>query len=284
MTTVTRKDVEKAAVELGLSQGDTVLIHSSFKSMGYVEGGAESVIGGFLDAINEEEGTLVFPTLVQQDFTNAYETWHLDKHSDVGYLTNYFRKREGSLRSDQATHSVAACGKNAVYLTQTHGHTHKRFGCFGDTAFSADSPWEKMYQMDTKTVLLGVGPRKITFRHLAEYIYINEMLDTVKGHPEYDILAGRLHREHEGFYDIWPSVYSPWVLDRLIEKNAAVFTQLGDAQLISFGAKIYVDTVLNSLRSEQWDILVWADDKTNRHLKWVDWVAKCKKMQKELNR
>ncbi len=282
MTTVTRNDVEKAAVELGLTQGDTVLIHSSFKSMGYVAGGAESVVGGFLDAIDQEEGTLVFPTLVQQDFTHAYETWHLDKHSDVGYLTNYFRKRESSLRSDQATHSVAACGKNAVYLTETHGHTHKRFGCFGDTAFSADSPWEKMYQMDAKVVLLGVNSIYTTFRHLAEYIYVNELLDTVKDHPQYEMLAGRLHREHEGFYDVWPSVFNPWVVDRLAEKNAVTFTQLGDAKLTCFGAKIFVDTILDALRNEQWDILQWHGAETEAWHRWTYWVDDCKKMQQEL--
>ena len=170
MTTVNKDAIIKSLQELGIQKGDMVIVHSSFKSMGYVEGGAETVISAFLDVIGAE-GTLVFPTLVQKDFENAYETWHMDKPSDVGYLTEYFRKREGSVRSDQATHSVAACGKYAAYLTETHGHTHKRFGDMGDTPFSADSPWQKMYEMDAKTVLLGVDERKITFRHLAEYVY-----------------------------------------------------------------------------------------------------------------
>ena len=98
MTTVNKDAIIKSLQELGIQKGDMVIVHSSFKSMGYVEGGAETVISAFLDVIGAE-GTLVFPTLVQKDFENAYETWHMDKPSDVGYLTEYFRKREGSLRS-----------------------------------------------------------------------------------------------------------------------------------------------------------------------------------------
>ena len=189
-TIVTRQDIQKTVEELGIKSGDMVIVHSSFKSLGYVEGGAEAVVGGFLDVLGEE-GTLVFPTLIQKDFENAYKTWHLDKESDVGYLTNYFRKREGSYRSDQATHSVAACGKLAKYLTETHGHTHKRFGDCGDTPFSDDSPWAKMYKNNTKVVLLGVPDSKVTFRHYAEYLFIEECLKSIEDHPQYH--GGRHH-------------------------------------------------------------------------------------------
>ena len=89
---VTREDIKKAAHELGIRSGDTVLVHSSFKSFGGVEGGAAAVIGGFMDAIGEE-GTLVFPTLCKEDWEHVYENWNMDAPSDVGYLTNYFRSR-----------------------------------------------------------------------------------------------------------------------------------------------------------------------------------------------
>ena len=179
MTTVTREDIRQAARALGLVRGDTVLIHSSFKSLGYVEGGAEAVIGGFRDAIGED-GTLVFPTLCQQDWEHVYENWHLDAPSDVGYLTNYFRKLPGAKRSDQATHSVAAQGPKAEYLTCTHGQTGKRYGVYGDTPFAADSPWEKMYDMGAKVVFLGVGIRYCTFRHYAEYRFVEQCLEKAK--------------------------------------------------------------------------------------------------------
>ena len=104
---VTASDMKAAVERLGVTEGDILLVHSSFKSLGPCEEGAATVIGGLQAALGES-GTLVFPTLCQKDWENVYKNWHLDAPSDVGYLTNYFRKLPGALRSNQATHSVAA--------------------------------------------------------------------------------------------------------------------------------------------------------------------------------
>ncbi len=161
------EDMNAMAKRLGIKNGDTVLVHSSYKSLGNVKGGADAVIDAFLDAVGED-GTLIFPTFCQNDWEHVYENWHMDAPSDVGYLTNVFRKRKDALRSNQATHSVAAIGKQAQYITQTHGETGKRIGIFGDTPFSADSPWEKMYELNTKIVFLCINLTSCTARHYAD--------------------------------------------------------------------------------------------------------------------
>ena len=45
---LTKDAVCKAVVEAGICPGDIVVVHSSFRSLGPVEGGAETVISGFL--------------------------------------------------------------------------------------------------------------------------------------------------------------------------------------------------------------------------------------------
>lgn len=264
---VTRADFGGALERLGVKSGDIVLIHSSFKSLGPVEDGAESIITGAMDAIGPD-GTLVFPTFTQKNFDQAYDTWHLDKHSDTGWLTNYFRKREGSLRSDQATHSVAAAGKDAAWLTETHGHTHKRFGNFGDTPFSADSPWEKMYQRNAKVVLLGVTPMSITFRHYAEYVYMEELLSELEGHSEYDAMKAELWAF--GKPGVWPDVYNLWVAPRLEEMGLLTRTQCGNAQMMGVEAKPFVDFVLEKLRNQEDDAL-WHYDEGRGVDNWRKW-------------
>ena len=47
MTTVYKDTIIKSLQELGIQKRDTVIVHSSFKSMGYVDGGAETVISAF---------------------------------------------------------------------------------------------------------------------------------------------------------------------------------------------------------------------------------------------
>lgn len=258
-------DIKNAALEAGVKAGDILLVHSSFKSLGEVEGGAETVIMGLLEALGED-GTLVFPTFCQKDFLNAYKTWHIDKDSDVGYLTNYFRKREGSIRSDQATHSVAACGKKAAWLTETHGHTHKRQGNMGDTPFSADSPWEKMYNENAKVLLLGVRVGNITFRHYAEYVFVEGCREKLKGHAEYDRMIARL-QTHETHYEKmpWPHVNNYWVVPELESTGIVKHSKCGEAELITVESKQFVEFILENLKAPNEQVLVGGQPL------WVQW-------------
>ena len=61
---VNREDIIKSLREVGLSEGDSVIFHSSLKSFGYVDGGANAVISAFLDVVTPT-GTVVVPTLSQ---------------------------------------------------------------------------------------------------------------------------------------------------------------------------------------------------------------------------
>ncbi len=256
MTTVTKQDIISALKALGIKSGDSVMVHSSFKSFGYVDGGAETVIGAFLSVLTEE-GTLVMPAFTQEHFSNAYETWHMDKKSDVGYLTEYFRKREDTLRSDQATHSVCACGKLAKYFTETHGHIHKRDGIYGDTPFSADSPFEKMYNMNTKIVLIGVTEPYITFKHYTEYRYIEEALQSIEHLPEHDEMKNQLAAVfREGTGNIWPSLNPIWASNRLREKGIVTDEKCGDAHIMCIPSNNLVNFMLHCLRTGEQAVLI----------------------------
>ncbi len=273
---VRRNDITKTLNEIGIQKGDTVLVHSSFKSLGEVEDGAEAVILGFLDAIGDD-GTLVFPTFTQKDFSKAYETWHIDKESDTGYLTNYFRKREGSVRSDQATHSVAASGQLAKWLTETHGHTSKRIGNMGDTPFAPDSPWEKMYQKGAKVVLLGVRPVYITFRHYAESLYVEELLRSVEGKDGYTALKDRLKAFNKP--GIWPNVYNEWVADELEKAGNIKKASCGPSLFTAVESVEFVNFVLDRLRSRDRRVL-WDPNSSWAHL-WEQWVDDLEKLKKQ---
>ena len=272
MTTVTREDIRKAAQALGLVPGDTVLIHSSFKSLGYVDGGAEAVIGGFRDAIGRE-GNLVFPTLCQQDWSHVYENWHLDAPSDVGYLTNYFRKLPDARRSDQATHSVAAQGPDGEYITCTHGQTGKRYGVYGDTPFAADSPWEKMYQMDAKIVFLGVSIRYCTFRHYAEYLFVEKRLAKAEGTPQYSRLKEAIECYGKPSETaVWPHVENIYIQPFLDSAGKTTQVPCGDAQLLTVKVRDFVDQTLSMMEQHDPQLFRYPQDSPKRKLL-MDWLA-----------
>ena len=244
MKNVTYSDILKAAQELGIQPTDSLIIHSSMKSLGYVEGGPDTVIDAFLEAV--KDGTLLFPTLCQNDWKHVYENWRMDAPSDVGLLTNVFRKRPNALRSNQATHSVAAIGKDAVWFTQTHGITGKRAGNLGDTPFAEDSPWEKMHEKNTKILLLGVDPRKCTMRHYAEYCFVNDSLKHIAHLPEYAYMKNALWY-YGNTPAAWPHIDNNGICEYLEKKDQLKQTKCGDATLLCFETKPFVELCVKAL-------------------------------------
>lgn len=203
--TVTTKEIKCAIEHCGIREGDVVLVHSSLKACGYVEGGADAVIDAFLDVLGNS-GTLVMPTLSQKNFRNAYLDWSMDRPSDVGLITETFRLRSESVRSNQATHSVAAQGPLAVWLTRDHGRFGRRRGAFGDTPFAVCSPWQKMYDINAKIFFFGVDMESNTMKHLIEYQMIDDLIGQIDDDSVRDALASRL-RTHATYDDdnfVWP--------------------------------------------------------------------------------
>lgn len=176
---IDQADVAAAMQAIGVEKGDLLLVHSSYTKLGHVIGGPQAVVDGLLNAIGPE-GTLVMPTLIQNNFEHAYEEWHMDRPSDVGFLTEFFRKQPGALRSDQATHSVAAMGRCAREITEGHCAFGPRLCLFGEYAFGHSSPWQKMHDMGGKVLFLGAKANTNTFKHFIECCQVERRIEAVK--------------------------------------------------------------------------------------------------------
>ncbi len=74
---------------IGIGKGDAVLIHSSYKSMGGVEGGIETVISALLAVIGDT-GTLVAPAFTFSYVTEANPVFnYVEMPSCVGAISEY---------------------------------------------------------------------------------------------------------------------------------------------------------------------------------------------------
>lgn len=234
--------------ELGVRAGDICLFHSSYKSLGPVDGGAGAVIAGF-ESLLGKEGTLVVPTLSQVDFKNSYKTWYMDKPSDVGWLTEYFRKQPYVYRSNQETHSVAARGKLAYELTYEHTAGSPRLCPFGEYAFCNTSPWQKMYDRNAKVVFIGVSMRYHTMKHMHEGMFLESLLDAI---PEpqkarADELRGKLRKF--GVEGLWP-FYDAVAMQAALEEAGLVrHTTCGEAELLCVEARPSSDEALRLLNT-----------------------------------
>jgi aminoglycoside 3-N-acetyltransferase len=145
---------------LGIRENGVLLVHASLRSLGKVEGGAETVIQVLLEALGDN-GTLLLPALSYETVGAENPCFNARKTpSCVGALPEYFRQREGTLRSIHPTHSVCSVGKRAGDILSDHNND--------TTPCGSNSPFHKLPDCDGQILFLGCGLRPNTSIHAIE--------------------------------------------------------------------------------------------------------------------
>ena len=162
---------------IGIREGDVVVVHSSLKSMGYVEGGAECVIAALTDAIGKE-GTLIFPTFTYR--TSYADSFFSNREtpSCVGFISETFRKTEGVYRTNHPTHSVGIRGKLLDALIEGEETD--------DTPMGIHSPYRRLADVRAKILMLGCSLSHNSFMHALEEEAGLEY--ALRGHQEYTVI------------------------------------------------------------------------------------------------
>lgn len=229
----TKHSLMKELETLGIDRRGTILVHSSMKSIGEVEGGADTV----LDALSEymEDGLLVLPTHTWSYIKADNPKFEVDNSpSCVGILPELFRKREGVVRSYHPTHSVAALGKDAAAFTEGA----ERY----NTPCHRESVWGKLLDRKATILLVGVDLRRNTFIHgIEEWVDVpdrlteeHEALTTVLSDGTEISVPSRRHKGPAS------SEYF-WKVEDLLEEQGAMYKGVwGDAVVrVCDAAKLY---------------------------------------------
>lgn len=218
----TKKHLLEQLKTLKIDHTGTLLVHSSLKSIGDVEGGAHTVLDALSDYM--KNGLLVLPTHTWADINADNPRFYVeDSPSCIGILPELFRKREGVVRSLHPTHSVGALGKgSADFIEGDEGF---------DTPCARGSSYGKLLDQKATIMLIGVDLRRNTFIH---------------GVEEWVDIPGRLSPEAELLYTILPDgteIEVPsfrhhglswsehfWKVDDLfLEKGVMALGKFGDA-------------------------------------------------------
>lgn len=155
----TKEQLQEQIASLGIQGSDTLLLHSSMKSIGKVDGGADTVLDAFSEYLRQ--GLLVLPTHTWEQMNETGDVFDvLHSPSCVGILTNLFRQRPGVVRSWHPTHSVAALGDDAVAFTQGEEDM--------DTPCARGGCWGKLYDRKAKVLFVGVDLSRNTIIHGVE--------------------------------------------------------------------------------------------------------------------
>jgi aminoglycoside 3-N-acetyltransferase len=158
---------------LGVREGGVLMVHASLRSLGQVDGGAETVILGLLEVLGKS-ATLLLPALSYATVDAANPNFDvLETPSCVGALPEYFRLRKGTLRSIHPTHSVCGAGALAEEILYAHE--------FDQTPCGYNSPFHKLRLYEGQVLFIGCGLRPNTSMHAIEefseppYLFSDEM-------------------------------------------------------------------------------------------------------------
>ena len=149
--TITQLEIEKGLCDVGLKQGDVVLLHSSVWSLGVVDGSPQAVIDAFF-AVLGEAGTLAVPAF-----------------GDFGVLSNLVRNDPRATQSAQQPGRIAAVGPHAAALCRNHE--------LAETAHGKDTPYTRIADLGGYVCLLGVDQDRNTTLHTPEALLELPYLD-----------------------------------------------------------------------------------------------------------
>jgi aminoglycoside 3-N-acetyltransferase len=154
---LTLESLTSAFRDLGVQPGDTLLCHSSYKSLGEVDGGPQTVIDALLAALGVD-GTLIMPTF-NFDF-NKGAPWDVrSTPSKMGILTEFARKDPRAKRVFHPFYSFAVIGKHAEMLGSLRYKS----------AYERDSVFGKLRDLDGKIMVIGLSYNdSMTFFHHIE--------------------------------------------------------------------------------------------------------------------
>jgi aminoglycoside 3-N-acetyltransferase len=189
----TKQSLQSDLAAMGIVPEDTLLVHSSMKSIGPVEGGADTVLDAFMEYLGPR-GLFVMPTLTYAAVNADHPRFDVRATpTTCGILPQLFWQRTGVVRSLHPTHSVAAYGHDARAFTAGHEHS--------DTPAPKGSPWWRLLERHAKILFIGTpGVSCNTFCHgVDEWTGHTEMVNPVPQQLEivdYDgnVLPYSLHR------------------------------------------------------------------------------------------
>lgn len=160
----TKQELESFLRGMGLQMGDVVMVHSSFDSFVGFRGQPADIIQS-LQSIIGETGAILMPTMpflgTAIDYVRQNGILDIRRTpSQMGMISEIFRRLPRVIRSVHPTHPVAAWG------AQVHDLIHAHY--LSKTPCGRETPFGRLVDFKGKILLLGTGIEAMTFFHSME--------------------------------------------------------------------------------------------------------------------
>lgn len=162
----TKSDIKEHLAALGAPKNKPVIVHTAYRIVGEVEGGAEGLLSALIEYFTEDGGLLCIPTHTWANLGKDKITLDLmSPESNLGAIPNLaaeLAKVGVGIRSENPTHSMVVFGdrKRAADFIKDDARV--------TTPTSGDSCYGKIYNEDGYVLLLGVSQNKNTFLHTVD--------------------------------------------------------------------------------------------------------------------
>lgn len=156
---LTKEELKNQLRAMGIQSTDTVMIHTSMKAIGEVEGGAEELLDGFCEYL--ADGLLLVPTHTWEEVTQDNPYYDVRTSvPNIGVIPRTAAFRKDGVRSLHPTHSLWAKGNRAEEYVANEENA--------DSPAATGFCWDKLADWNGKILLIGVGNDKNTFIHSVE--------------------------------------------------------------------------------------------------------------------
>lgn len=250
---ITRSRLIQDLRALGVGAGQTVMMHSSVKQMGWIVGGPDVVLDAMLHVLTPTGTLMVMASW--EDNPYDFARWPKERqeaywdecpvydpkrsradHREMGILTEYLRTWPGAHRS-QHPFSYVAVGQRAEWITENQPWQYRD---------GPGSPLAKLCEADGWVVLLGSPMGDVTLLHHAEHLanVPNKRIDRyrmpvwVEGKrvwmdfEEYDTSDGIVE---------WPDNYFETIIKGYLDAGHGKTGHVGFAYAYLFEARHLVD-------------------------------------------
>ena len=158
---LTREDIHQFLRHIGVRADSTVLVHTSMRSLGPVEGGCDGLIDSFTSYLTD--GLFLVPTHTWANVNRSNPLYDVKTTAPcIGALPTVAAFRKDGIRSLHPTHSVAAFGKKAKEFVV--GEEDSQTPC------PKGGVWARLCAENTVILLLGVGLNRNTYIHAVDEI------------------------------------------------------------------------------------------------------------------
>lgn len=204
---------------IGLEAGATLLVHSSLRAVGKIEGGGDTLVRAIRTVLGEE-GTLAVPTFTfgscdpegwreppatpealkkAREEATVFDCRKTPTQTEwMGIFPELVRRLPEAQRSNHPVVSFTAVGANAAFLTR-NAPFHYPLG--------TDSPLARLHQLDGQVLLLGTSQTTNSSLHLAEIWanvpYIHRSATIKTGEETWAVMRGSPECS-EGFRKVEP--------------------------------------------------------------------------------